>query len=861
MGDRWFDSFFPAAHATGQQLAANSSTAARLRWMAQSWLGWLYTQDCPPFAENIDCPDADQLTQFNESVQNGWIGWHAVPFNTETALMTSGALGASVELTHGLDAHMGVPNKTVMSVRDVPFLTRSAIPQLRAAGVDTVSVGVNGGSRPPNLPKAFTWVDTASSTSVRVLLLQGGYGGLHGIGPAPISWLFDPVIVPGLGTVMVVDWAGDNSPPKSPADLITDWAHLQEQFPNASIVAGTFEDFAAELRTVPDEALPRITSEVAETWIFGAGADIMRTAMLRAAFRSLKACKDAGECSPHDPVVRNATGWMVRAAEHTDGLDHKSTITPTSALHANYSNAEFHALATAQPGADPGLVAKYSRLATSWTRQRAWSVGYALQAAESGPDGPAHPLARRLQSAFAELMPVDPRPASPAPGCGGSSEACLGNGSTFVPAAEMQGRLWRLEAAGVSPVMIGFNSSSGAVTTLAASGGAVWVNASESPGTELAALQYMTMGWEDYEEYEALYNYVSVINDIIGPTTGGVDFDDQALYGISAANASHRLVAPVLEGVWVEAGNASGPSAASRLVLQMHMPHDVVAEAGAFETVLVSVQAEAGATGATSLALTVTGFNKTSTRLPEALFLRFRPQLQQGQQPEPGSHSSRRLGVGAASAGAALREAAGEFASKVRHLPAVKARIIAAETYRLQAKAIRHRLGSAAAPVELGSRGDAKTGAWCLNKLERWLSPWPIPWGGSTRLHAVSEAGVAFVPSMPTPDGSGWGNGSVVSAAITSDKPDACANALSPPGNDEALQALHVASLDAAVVCVGDETALPIPTTTAPELGSGVSFLLHTNAWATNYAAFLGNPMPAGGPVETDFAWRFVITL
>jgi len=140
--------------------------------------------------------------------------------NFEPELMTFGMVDAAIELTHKLDDDFGLPRKTVMSQRDVPFMSRAIIPALVRNGVDIVSVGVNGGSTPPNLPPAFIWRDEPSGTQVLVLLLQGGYGGLH---LTKSSW-FTPMMIPGLDQAAVVDWRGDNAgPPPSAADLIEDF--------------------------------------------------------------------------------------------------------------------------------------------------------------------------------------------------------------------------------------------------------------------------------------------------------------------------------------------------------------------------------------------------------------------------------------------------------------------------------------------------------------------------------------------------------------------------------------------------------------------------------------------------------------
>lgn len=878
MGGRWFSTFFPDAHATGKALEGNSSTNARLRWTAQSWLTWLYAQDCAPNA-GLPCPDAASLAAFNESVQNQWITWHGAPFNAETALFTSGALTEAIRLTHRVDDLFRVPRKRVVSIRDVPFLTRSAIPQLVAAGINTVSVGVNGGSRPPNLPKAFVWRDMASGTSVRVLLLQGGYGGLHGQGPPAIANLFDVIVVPGLSTALVVDWAGDNSPPKSPSQLAADWDHLEAQFPGAAIVPGTFEDFAGAMDAMPgvEDGLPVVTSEVGETWIFGAGADPIRTARMRGAYRALARCRAAGQCdSNKDPAVRNATGWMLRAAEHTDGLDHKSTITPREALHANYSNAEFHAIARGAPSADPELVGKYERLATSWVRQRDWSLNFAMQALRPA-SAPAHPLAADMAAEWAATEPEVPPQAKGSPG-----------NATWFPASGVGGMTWTLGG-----WRLAINASTGAICEAAASNSArQWANGTAAPGRELAAVEYLTLDWTDFENYEAYFNYISVANLLIGPTTGGVDFDDQVLYGIAAANATHKVVRPTLRGLWVvpaARGSLRGPlqhppdaaSTASSLVLDLVMPQQSVVQAGAFARVFVTVSAPgaaaapsssalptspaaataAGAAGgvgtssgaALPLDLSVQGFNKTSTRLPEALFLRFAPDRpaaaeQASQAAEAAAVASGRAGVDAAMAALSRTEAP----SRSRRLSTGARQAAAA-----QARSDLH--GAAAR----GADEQAAKG-WCMCKLERWLSPWPIPWGGSTRLHAVSDDGVAYSPRLD--DGGSvqpgaWANGATVGAAITSQTIDRCAAAWpagSAPSSGGAW--LQIRSLDAAVASFGRPTPLPVSTTSPPAFGDGVSFILHNNAWATNYAAFIGKPMPAGGPQEDSFKWRFQMT-
>ena len=45
----------------------------------------------------------------------GDIYWHALPFNAELELMDASLLAANVQLTHEIDAKLGLPPKITMS--------------------------------------------------------------------------------------------------------------------------------------------------------------------------------------------------------------------------------------------------------------------------------------------------------------------------------------------------------------------------------------------------------------------------------------------------------------------------------------------------------------------------------------------------------------------------------------------------------------------------------------------------------------------------------------------------------------------------------------------------------------------------
>jgi hypothetical protein len=59
--------------------------------------------------------------------------------------------------------------------RDVPGFTRGAVPILASEGVKAFTIGVNGGSAPPGVPKdtPFWWRDEASDSQLLGVLHPG----------------------------------------------------------------------------------------------------------------------------------------------------------------------------------------------------------------------------------------------------------------------------------------------------------------------------------------------------------------------------------------------------------------------------------------------------------------------------------------------------------------------------------------------------------------------------------------------------------------------------------------------------------------------------------------------------------------
>ena len=179
--NEYFHSHFPKAIATGRQARA---AGWQYRWMTQSWLVSAF-RHCgstrvnvhgPGHKTDVICPNASAVAAFEEAVRSGDIVWHALPFNAEPELVSKEVFEAMLNLTFAEDADAGHLRRRSMSQRDVPGLTRAAVPLLAAAGVGLISVGENSQCAPVNVPPIFLWRDKATNASVVALFHAFGYG-------------------------------------------------------------------------------------------------------------------------------------------------------------------------------------------------------------------------------------------------------------------------------------------------------------------------------------------------------------------------------------------------------------------------------------------------------------------------------------------------------------------------------------------------------------------------------------------------------------------------------------------------------------------------------------------------------------
>ena len=313
----YFDHHIPLAVSHGKLIRQgkfpNIFHGDRLNFMFQSWIISMYL-DCPPNM-GLHCPSRANVSATEEAIRKGDITWHAFPHNAQLEIMSQSMIEAGFDLTFRLDEKFGLPKKKTLSQRDVPGVSRSVIPILKKNNVTAISIGANGGSTPPALPPCFIW-RTKDMEEIYGFFTWPGYGMFPLTGDDKQQRM---CIVDGLDHALVYNWNGDNDGPSTdPTVYEKRWHEISEIFPNAEIIASTFDNFTQHLDGVKDR-LPVVTSEAGDSWIYGVPSDPQKVSRMKIVNRELDvlAARNGGSISnvlKHDPVLRNATRFALKVS-------------------------------------------------------------------------------------------------------------------------------------------------------------------------------------------------------------------------------------------------------------------------------------------------------------------------------------------------------------------------------------------------------------------------------------------------------------------------------------------------------------------------------------------------------------------
>eukprot|EP01043_Picozoa_sp_COSAG02_P017275 COSAG02_NODE_780_length_17266_cov_3.939244_3_plen_698_part_00 len=383
--NRYFDKFYLDVIETATNLTKHDPNGPKLTFLTHPYLISLYF-DCPEGYPGLHCPDAASKAKVHDALKAGTIYLQGFPHSGEPETFDAGTLAAALEFSRNVSLTYapGQPPSKTYSQRDVPGITRAAVPVFAKHGVEIVSIGSNGANEAPTeLPgknpaggaPVFRWqVDGAE---VFVLWHTSGYGG-DKVNDCHIA--DDEALCP--------DWVGDNGGARSEASVIANFAAIQKEYPQATVQTSTFDAFLPALkRANASGSLPVLMDEVGDTWIHGMQSDPFKTRAFRTMQRARSSCVARGGCT--EPEISNFTRLMMKNGEHTWGKDVKTWLGKDQDSYNKAWNN--HDLANARR-----TKKNFQDMEASWHEQRLWGIGSAIEALGD------HPLAAEIN---AQLQP------------------------------------------------------------------------------------------------------------------------------------------------------------------------------------------------------------------------------------------------------------------------------------------------------------------------------------------------------------------------------------------------------------------------------------------------------------------------
>eukprot|EP00775_Hariotina_reticulata_P006744 gene6744-6964_t len=624
--------------------------------------------DCPP-GMGFNCPDAATREKVLRGIRTGAIIWQAHPHNAQYELYDAALLAFSFDLTHDLDRKFGFRHKHTATLRDVPGLTRAAIPIMVSRGIKAISVGVNGGSAPPGVPKftPFIWRDEESGTQILAFWRPGGYGGVRadetGLEYINLDMPQECIQAPGLDHVLCTSWRNDNAgPPLDVSEplrvfelLRQDWASNSAEsnssssqaatskasctgcgpdVPDVTLRASSFDDFVdAVLEALPRLNLTVVNGEIGDTWVFGVQSDPVKTANFRAAARARAACTADPTCPSDTAAFFNFSRLLVKVPEHTWGVDIKKTLHDFT----NYSNADFHQCLPAAKGHGPALqqhaqdaslpvrtapCPNYEVSIHSWDRQAAY-IDWALQALP-----PDHPVVCAFNEDLAERQRLAAISSDQLLAAGATVKAAVSDDDVIgglTSLVKVHGNAPGIDWAKGSSANSGGRSSS-LGTPFAGDTTSAHNSNVENPGlpqltapipadcSKSSGAAGSVLGQLVYSAYcEASYEFVWKHYSWQYPLPWWFPLDFGKVNS-SAAWSQEQQAEARLDQVF-ESKAATGELL--QLSLQYSLPKELVQQTGAPPELWMTLR--------DSLKVAVVWKNKTPTRLPEALWWSFRP--------------------------------------------------------------------------------------------------------------------------------------------------------------------------------------------------------------------------------------------
>jgi len=567
---RYREQYIPQVLALARELR-ESGGPERFVWTTGSWLVYEYLEQA----------NAAERKRMEGGIAAGDIVWHALPYTTHSELMDPSLFRFGLSLAGELDRRFG--HRTIAAkMTDVPGHCRAIVPLLAEAGVQFLHIGVNPACTPPQVPPIFRW--RAPCGSEIIVAYSSDYG-------SPFQGKAKE-----LAHVLAFAHTGDNCGPPPVDGIRKDFQRWRESYPGATVVASTLDAYAKNI--APSRALlPVVTDEIADTWIFGTGSDPRKVAEYRALCRLRNEWERNGLAKKHAESFRRCSRFLLNVAEHTWGMDEKThlgdyvnyagkdflralkcDLVPTSAVPPDYARHLGFKQNSRNFDGSP-RPHRYSTFAASWEEQRAY-IRSAIRALAGTP------MAGDAQRELRRLRPVRPSL----------------KGFTRLPTGG-------LISAGKFQVR--FDRDTGALIHLQAEGRKTSFCAPKNP---LGLFRYQTFAQKDFDRF--VREYVLHID-----RHGDWVIADLMKLGMDKVRprSRHAFFKAASAKLYLRRG-----SQADVVIAVLSLPAAAGREAGAPRTVILRYTFSRTEQ---VFELNLLWFDKAATRLPEAAWLSFQPQV------------------------------------------------------------------------------------------------------------------------------------------------------------------------------------------------------------------------------------------
>eukprot|EP01125_Pyxidicula_operculata_P012339 TRINITY_DN404_c0_g1_i1.p1 TRINITY_DN404_c0_g1~~TRINITY_DN404_c0_g1_i1.p1 ORF type:complete len:756 (+),score=195.29 TRINITY_DN404_c0_g1_i1:7-2274(+) len=550
---------------------------------------WLLLEYLDGAAQCTDIPRTpEQIRLMENAINKGYITWHAKAFSELCEVADSQLFEEGIKLSRILDQRFKQSKKLTAISKDVLGVSRSILPILAKQGVNAIHIGANAACLPAALPQIFKWRYQTSE------ILTMFYNGLSGFGYG------GNVTIPEMEVALVYNFTMDNSDPQDIEKILELWDYLKWAYPNAKVRSGTLDQFVDLVKKDKyyNNGMPVFTGEMGDTWLYGTGADPFRTSKFREIRRTMRefTSKVSG---PHD-YLNSTLRRLMKIPEHNWGLSDGGYL-PGPYYGKYWSNVDFNAHRYDPQG-------NYPLLEAAWSEARGFlhNVPQRIvkQAALTGDEKKAMELAVKIEQ---NLNNIVPRKADI------ERDGWLPISKIIADYQEGDDQMFQYDektsvTSITTPLFDLQLNGSGTIVYLRQKSPTnyLWADASHP----LASFIYQTFTNDDYVRFNKEYNYLCVGD------SGGVcpDFGKLGMQDTYSVRADWI---PQVVGMFQK-----NYTDRVEVLIQLQLDPQSSVIFGAPKQVelyiIISTQTP-------SIKLELQWFEKTATRLPEAMWLKFRP--------------------------------------------------------------------------------------------------------------------------------------------------------------------------------------------------------------------------------------------